>query len=52
MSISHSSAPPAGREVSSMHKLPLTKSDSVTVMLPGEKEAIAAVCVWVGGGEL
>ncbi len=48
MSMSHSSAPPAGREVSTTHTLLLTKSDSVTVTLPGEKEAIAAVSVHVG----
>ncbi len=47
MSMSHSSEPLAGREVSSMHKVPLTKSDSVTVMVPGEKVAIATVCVHV-----
>ena len=54
MSMSHSSAPPDGREVSTTHTLLLTKSDSVTVTLPGEKEAIAAVsvcaCVCVYGG--
>ncbi len=49
MSMSHSSEPLAGREVSSMHKVPLTKSDSVTVMVPGEKVAIATVCVCVEG---
>ncbi len=49
MSMSHSREPLAGREVSSMHKVPLTKSDSVTVMVPGEKVAIATVCVGGGG---
>ncbi len=54
MSMSHSSAPPDGREVSTTHTLLLTKSDSVTVILPGEKEAVAAVrvCVCVCGGEI
>ncbi len=47
MSTSHSSEPLSGREVSSTHKLPLTKSDSVTVILPEEKMAIATVCVCV-----
>ncbi len=50
MSMSHSREPLAGREVSFMHTVPLTKSDSVTVMVPGEKVAIATVCVWGGGG--
>ncbi len=49
MSMSHSSAPPAGREVSTIHTLLLTKSDSVTDTLPGEKEAVAAVCIYVEG---
>ena len=52
MSMSHSSAPPDGREVSTTHTLLLTKSDSVTVTLPGEKEAVAAVRVCVCGGEI